>query len=124
MAVLIFSFGLLGLAGLQSRAIQFSGNSEDRNIAASLAAELAGHVYTMRSGSAVPSAVKTAWETKVTASLPGGTGAISALIPATSTTPALHTITITWQPVNSSTVSTYVTDVVAQVSGSVQTEVP
>ncbi|MFM2447936.1 MAG: type pilus modification protein PilV [Pseudomonadota bacterium] len=123
-AILIFSFGLLGLVGLQSRAIQFSGNSEDRNIAASLAAEAAAQMYTLRSATAIPSAVETAWVTKVAASLPGGLGAIGPLVPATATTPALRTITVTWQPTNSTNVSTYTTDVMAVVNASVPQQVP
>ena len=40
-AILIFSFGLLGFVGLQARAIQFSVSAEDSNRAALLANDMA-----------------------------------------------------------------------------------
>lgn len=43
-SILIFSIGILGLVGLQARAVQFSSDSEDRNRAALLADELVGYM--------------------------------------------------------------------------------
>jgi type IV pilus assembly protein PilV len=40
-AILIFSFGLLGFVGLQARAIQFSTSADDSNRAALLATDVA-----------------------------------------------------------------------------------
>lgn len=45
-AVLIFSFGLLGLVGLQARATQYGLSAEDANRAALLAAEMTGTMLT------------------------------------------------------------------------------
>lgn len=47
-SVLIFSFGLLGLVGLQARATQFSLDAEDRNRAALLADDLAAQMRLAR----------------------------------------------------------------------------
>lgn len=117
-AVLVFSFGLLGIIGLQARGIQYSGNTEDRNRAAALAAEIAGHMYTMRNInlSATAPAIVTAWTTKVqtpaNGGIPGATGSIT-INAATGTTPAFATISIVWQPVNASKPSRYETDVLS-----------
>lgn len=46
-AILIFSFGLLGFVGLQARAIQFSVGAEDANRASLLANELASTMVMM-----------------------------------------------------------------------------
>jgi type IV pilus assembly protein PilV len=125
-AILIFSFGLLGLVGLQSRAIQFSGNAEDRNIAASLAAEAATQMYTLRSTTAfVGSTQETAWQAKVVASLPAGSGVVSGLVAATATTPAFRTITVSWQPTNApGSTSSYVTDVMEVMNASIPQRLP
>lgn len=115
-AVLIFSFGLLGLVGLQSRAIQFSGNSEDRTIAASLAAEAAAQMYTLRTAADFTGTPLTNWKNKVSdplaGGLPGGVGSVTP-VAATATTPAYVVIKVTWQPVNSASgaLSSFTTDV-------------
>ena len=45
-SLLIFSFGVLGLAGLEARAINFSVDAEDRNRAALFASEIASQMWT------------------------------------------------------------------------------
>jgi type IV pilus assembly protein PilV len=112
-AILIFSFGLLGFVGLQARAIQYSTSAEDSNRAALLANEMASSL--MLSQSVTPTAAAlTAWQTRVADTtgngLPSGQGTVS-------TTGTVATITITWQAptaasgaVNS--VNKYVTQVV------------
>jgi len=44
-SVLIFSFGVLGLIGLEARAIGFSVNAEDRNRATMLANDIASDMW-------------------------------------------------------------------------------
>lgn len=44
-SILIFSFGILGLIGLQARAIGFSLDAEDRNRAALLADDVASLMW-------------------------------------------------------------------------------
>jgi type IV pilus assembly protein PilV len=104
-AVLIFSFGLLGLIGLQSRAMQFSGNAEDRNRASALAAEAATDLYTLRGG-ALPAATVTAWKAKVSNAASGGLPNVDmANTDITVGAPVggypVYNIVITWQAPNS-----------------------
>lgn len=75
-SILIFSFGLLGLVGLQAVSSQNSVNSQDRTTAANLANELVADMWLKNSST--PSKVSgeiTAWQTRVTASnLPSAAG--------------------------------------------------
>ena len=75
-SILIFSFGLLGLVGLQAVSSQSSVNSQDRTTAANLANELVADMWLKNSST--PSKVTseiTAWQTRVTASgLPSAAG--------------------------------------------------
>lgn len=108
MAVLIFSVGILGLVGLQSRAIQLSMDTEDRNRAALLANELVNEMWLRRTPN-VPAGVVTAWEDKIAATtksgLPGGEGAYSV-------DGRQADVTITWQSPGASTKSRLTTRVV------------
>ncbi len=98
-SILIFSFGLLGFAGLQARAIQFAVSAEDTNRAALLANDMAATMVAKNavdpSGVAI-SADVTAWQARVAASpasggLPNGTGTV------TVSTPKLATLTVQWR---------------------------
>jgi type IV pilus assembly protein PilV len=100
-AVLIFSFGLLGLIGLQSRAMQFSGDADGTNRAAALAGEIAAYMHMARTGDvtvAVLAGPYAAWVTKVAdpaaGGLPGGTGTVTFVGAPTAASAA--TIEITW----------------------------
>ena len=64
-AMLIFSIGLLGLLGLQARAISLSTDAEDRNRAALLANEIASTMWTTRSVSGIATGAGSAWQTRV-----------------------------------------------------------
>jgi type IV pilus assembly protein PilV len=92
-AILIFSFGLLGFVGLQARAIQYSVGAEDSNRAALLANELASQMVTAQAAAPTASMVS-AWQARVAdvavAGLPNGAG--------TATTAGnVTTITLTWR---------------------------
>lgn len=108
MAVLIFSVGILGLVGLQSRAIQLSMDTEDRNRAALLANELVNEMW-LRRAPTVPADVVTAWKAKVAATtqsgLPGGEGEYSV-------TGRQADVTIKWQSPGASAKSQLTTRVV------------
>lgn len=101
-AILIFSFGIVGLIGLQARALQYSTSAEDTARAALLANELASAIVLAqpnpRTAVVLPAAVYAAWQTRVATptagGLPNGTGVAAAV--AGSTT-ALN-VTITWRP--------------------------
>jgi type IV pilus assembly protein PilV len=101
-AVLIFSLGLLGLVGLQSRAVQFSTIAEDSNRAALLANEIASEILlkNLPRGTSATAAVDltgvgvSAWQGRVSNTtkngLPNGSGTITTL-------GNVATITITWK---------------------------
>lgn len=109
-AVLIFSLGLLGIVGLQARAIQFSAGAEDSNRAALLANEIASTMQ-LYDTVGLDAGIVTAWQTRVstaTASgLPQGAGAITA------TGARTANVIITWIAPNAPTEPhRYVTQVV------------
>jgi type IV pilus assembly protein PilV len=100
-SILIFSFGVIGLIGLEARAINFSVDAEDRNRAALFASEVASTLWLSGNGSGnVATAIAAnlgAWQTRVAdptgAGLP--TGVINVV--QVGTTNAAD-ITITWKP--------------------------
>ena len=95
-SILMFSFGILGLIGLQARAIGFSLNAEDRNRAALLADDVASLMW-LNNSVTVPAADLTAWQVRVAnqsaGGLPNGLGTETAV--AGTTTSA--DIEITWR---------------------------
>jgi len=97
-SILIFSFGVLGLIGLEARAINFSVDAEDRNRAALFASEVASTMWLSGNITAAISAANvTAWNTAVAdptkTGLPNGTIAVTAVA---GTTNAAD-IRITWK---------------------------
>lgn len=93
-ALLIFSLGFLGLAGLQARAVQFSTGAEDRSRAALVANELVSAMWMQQATSLAPEQIS-AWEERLKnvaiSGLPNAVGDISD--PDSNGT---VTITITW----------------------------
>ena len=96
-SLLIFSFGVLGLIGLQANAINFSENAEDRIRASVFANEIASSMWLAGSVN-VPAAQVTTWQTQVAdpthTGLPNGTVTIT---PTGGTTNSAD-ILITWKP--------------------------
>jgi len=92
-AILIFSFGLVGLVALQARALQYSTSAEDANRAALLASEATAQM-TLSDTISLSTNDLQAWQAKVatpaSGGLPNGVGTIS-------TTSGLATLTITWR---------------------------
>jgi len=80
-AILLFSFGILGLIGLQARAISYSTDAEDRNRAAMLANEIATTMW-LNNSLTVPADTLASWQLKVAnatgGGLPGGVGTVTA----------------------------------------------
>lgn len=93
-SVLIFAFAILGLAGLQARAIQFSVDAEDRNRAALMANEIVtlmwlhGTTDPTKLGSAF-----TAWENRLKDPAQGG-------LPDGAADVDGGLVTVTWVPVS------------------------
>lgn len=94
-SILLLSFGILGIVGLQARAINFSVDAEDRNRAALLANEAATDMWVNRSVT-IPAPILAAWQTKVASpiagGLPSGSGTVTP-VPGSSNS---ADITITW----------------------------
>ncbi len=108
--IVLFSFGLLGMVGLQARAVQVSVSAEDSNRAALLANEMASAMW-MTGNVTLPAADVTAWRARVAATtgtgLPNGDGSVVV-------TGTVARITVTWRaPSEPATAShRYVTEVV------------
>jgi type IV pilus assembly protein PilV len=87
--LLIFLVGVLGLVGLQAKAIQFTVQSEDRSRAALLANELVSAMWDQQS-STIDDAQLADWQKSVAAALPDGTGTVS-------TSAGVTTIMLSWK---------------------------
>jgi len=104
-AVLIFSFGVLGLIGLEASAINFSVDAENRTRATELANDVASAIWLNNLNGAVSiTALQTACTTTTSSVyLPSCVIAAPVLVSATTNT---WTITITWIPVTDKTATT------------------
>ena len=111
-AILIFSLGLLGIVGLQVRAIQFSVGAEDSNRAALLTNEISASMQLYQTVN-LPEDVTDAWQTRV--STPSVAGLVEGLGEITPTSANTATVTITWSSLNAASGADsyrYVTQVV------------
>ncbi|MET3379025.1 type IV pilus modification protein PilV [Variovorax paradoxus] len=95
-AVLILSFGVLGLIGLQARAINVANDAEDRNQAALLADEIIAAMWINRS-TTVAAADVTAWDTTVGSRLPNGDGTVTAVPGDATLSGSAADVAITWK---------------------------
>ena len=93
-AILIFSFGLVGLIGLQARALQFSTSAEDTSRAALLANEMATTMITTQNVNPTPGVIA-AWKARVADTAHGGlpNSGLSDVFSAGT----VATITVRWQ---------------------------
>ena len=96
-AVLLFSLGLLGLIGLQTRAITTSIDANDRNRAAMLANEIASTMWLKRSTTAIDTSAGSAWQLRV--SDPTKDGLANGVLAITAVTANSADIKITWKAV-------------------------
>jgi type IV pilus assembly protein PilV len=100
-AILIFSFGILGLIGLEASAINFSADSEDRNRAALFANDVTSSMW-LAGTVTVPAGQLATWQASIadptTSGLSNGTLAIAAVAGIANAAD----ITITWQAPNHS----------------------
>jgi type IV pilus assembly protein PilV len=96
-SILIFSFGVLGLIGLEASAINFSVDAEDRNRAALFANEIASNIW-LAGSVTVPAAQLVTWQTAIAdptqTGLPNGTVTIT---PTAGTTNSVD-IVLNWKP--------------------------
>jgi len=95
-SVLLFSLGILGLIGLQTRAISLSIDA-DRNRAALIANDIAAAMWTTRTVAIDPRAGRPSWNDRASnpeaGGLPGGTVQITS-----NTATNTADILITWHP--------------------------
>ncbi len=96
-SILVFSFGVLGLLGLEARAISSSVDAEDRNRASLFASEIASSMWL--AGTVNYSAAQlAAWQASVAdATKVGLANGFVSVVPVAGTTNATD-ITITWKP--------------------------
>ena len=91
-SLLVFSLGILGMVGLQARAIQFSVDAEDRAKAAMVANEVISWMWAQRT-LVVPAATLADFEAQAqTAGLPSN---VAVAVPAP--VGGVATVTITWK---------------------------
>jgi type IV pilus assembly protein PilV len=96
-SILLFSFGLLGLVGLQGAMTQNAVNAEGRTIASNMANEMVSQMWLKNTAKpANLTAEIAAWNTKVTAALPSGSGTVTA-------TGGITTVTVKWHPTSRKT---------------------
>lgn len=95
-SVLLLSLGILGLIGLQARAMNMSGEAEDRNRAAVLADDLASRIWMTRSLT-LPAGELDTWKAFIAdadqSRLPNATGTVTAV----SGNANAVDVTITWR---------------------------
>jgi type IV pilus assembly protein PilV len=99
MALLIFSFGLLGLLGLESRVMNFSVDSENRNRAAMFASEVASQMWlnnTVAPATPAYTALLATVNNQTKNGMPGGAVTVT---PVVGTTNAAD-IVVTWQEIS------------------------
>lgn len=107
-SLLIFSFGLLGMAGMLARALTISVDAEDRNRAALLANEIASTMWLKNS----ISVDTTAWQTRVSdmtnGGLPNATLTVTAVSGATNSSGTANAadIVIAWRAVTRESTAT------------------
>ena len=95
-AILVFSFGVLGMVGLQAASIKSISEAKYRTDAAFLANELIGQMWAERATITTDYEAPEDWESRVASALPGGSGSVAVSIDP-NTTPLLRTtVTVQW----------------------------
>jgi len=108
-SLLIFSFAVLGLIGLQATATKSSFYSEDRMRASVMANELVATMWNQQTLT-LPVATIAAWKARLTNTAVSGLPSATAVISVPDAN-GVVTITITWQEPSLPTTSQYITQV-------------
>jgi type IV pilus assembly protein PilV len=105
-SILIFSFGVLGLIGLEATAVNFSVDAENRNRASLFASDIASTMW-LNGTVTVPAATLTTWQTNIAnTALPTGLpNGVLTITPTAGTTNSTD-ISITWLPPSDKTATT------------------
>lgn len=95
-ALLVLSFGVLGMAALHARALQFGVDADDRNRAALLASEIVSTMW-LQGSTTLPAATLQAWQAKVgdpsASGLPNASASVSS-----ADANGVVTVTVNWRP--------------------------
>ena len=95
-AILVFSFGVLGMVGLQAASIKSISEAKYRTDAAFLANELIGQMWVERATITTDYPTPAEWKERIANALPGGTGSVVVSVDP-NTTPLLRTtVTVQW----------------------------
>lgn len=95
-SILIFSIGILGMVGLQARAVQYSVDAEDRTRAALLANEIVSEMWAQQTLT-LPAARVTAFETRAQTAADPLYLAPTADVDVSAPAAGVVTVTITWR---------------------------
>jgi type IV pilus assembly protein PilV len=105
-SILIFSFGVLGLIGLEANAVNFSIDAEDRSRAALFASDIASTMW-LNGTVAVASPQLVTWQNNIAnPALPTGLPSGTVSVTATAGTTNSADILITWTPQTDKTATT------------------
>ncbi|HEY0747985.1 MAG TPA: type IV pilus modification protein PilV [Steroidobacteraceae bacterium] len=96
-SILLFSFGVLGLIGLEARSISFSVDAEDRNRASLLANEIASDMW-LANSVVLSAAVLTPLNARIADPTAGGLPSGVLVINAVAGTTNSADIVLTWTP--------------------------
>jgi len=115
-SILIFSFGVLGVVGMQARMLQSSTQNGDRARASMLANEMASAMWAQQSVTVTADTLDK-WQKRVAdatkTGLPNGSGTVTVTTTGTVSTAA---ITVTWRPTSAASAASsnnqYTTSVV------------
>jgi type IV pilus assembly protein PilV len=95
-AILIFSFGVLSVVGLQAASVKNISEAKYRTDAAFLANELIGQMWADRANVTVTYAAPADWTARVSSTLPSGVGAVVVSVDPNVTPLLRATVTIKW----------------------------
>lgn len=95
-AVLIFSFGVLAIVGLQAASIKNISDAKYRTEAAYLANEVIGILWANRTNIVAGYATPADWQNRVAATLPSGVGTVTVDTDPTLAPQLRATVTVRW----------------------------
>ena len=107
-SLLIFLIGVLGIIGLQAKAIQITVQAEDRSRAALLANELVALMWTQGSAE-LPDKTVNGWKARVSDSLPAASASVAA-------SAGVATVKIQWKSPKATKADTAINQYVTQVA--------
>ena len=96
-AILLVSFGILGLVGLWAVSIKGASEAKYRTDAGFLANEMIGQMWLDRANLNISYSAPTNWTNRIAATLPGGTGTIVVAVDPDVTPQLKATVTVRWQ---------------------------